>query len=152
MIENISAPDSGICSHDRVCLVVQGLLRSAQAKGWTDEALGTATGLKARRIKAYRVEGKEPSLSAAMSLGVVLGPSAINTMLSLIGYSGAHPLDEGDAEQPFEIIATLMDDVNTIVQAGKDNRFDHIERPAVKAAADHIIATLVPISSAGDAE
>lgn len=158
MNENISATEVSIVSRNRVTDAVRTILHVAVKveRRFTVEEIADHSKVKVRALRSYMsndpTEVREPSLSAALSIAVVLGPRAINSILSIIGYTGAHPVDEGDAEQPFDIIANLMDDVNTIVQAGKDNRFDHIERPVVKAAADHIIATLVPISSAGDAE
>ena len=42
--ENTSASNSPLCGHDRVRVVIQGILRGAQASGWTDEALAEASG------------------------------------------------------------------------------------------------------------
>lgn len=149
MTGNASAPDGGLAGRDRVCLLVQGLLRGAQAKGWTDDALSAASGVPARTIKSYRVEGKEPCLTNALSLGCVLGPAAINGLLSIIGYGGAKPLDETDEHNPGEIVATVMRNLGVIATAAADGRFDHIEQPSVRDASDMIIAELLPHSSAG---
>ncbi|MFN3474058.1 MAG: hypothetical protein ACK4ZW_08440 [Blastomonas sp.] len=143
--------EAGIVSPDRVRTVVQGLLRAAQLSGWTDDALSAASGIKARRIKSYRVEDKEPSLSAALSLAVAIGPNAINGVLALINYGGAKPLEGDDELSPIMTVASLMDGMNTITQAAADNRIDHVEKPGVQAAADAMIAKLVPLSSAGAA-
>lgn len=151
MSDNASTDDAGICSPNRVCFIVAGLLRAAQVKGWTDESLEAASGVKARRIKAWRVEGKEPSLSGALSIAVVLGPEAVNAALALIGYGGAKPLDEGTSSQPSQIVSTVIDGLNVIARAAADNHFDHLETPDVAKAADSIIATLIPVSSAGEA-
>jgi len=150
MNANTSADDGSLVSPDRVRLLVQGLLRSAQASGWTDESLGAATQMKPRRIKAYRTEDKEPPLSAALSLAVVLGPSAINGVLALIGYV-ARPLDEPDALQPMQIVAAGLAHFNTIAQAAADGRIDHTEENDCRLAADGLIATVLPLSSAGRA-
>ena len=146
-----SADDDGIVGPDRVRGVVQGLLRGAQAKGWTDESLGAAAGISPRRIKSYRVEGREPSLSAALSLGVVLGAPALNSILALVGYGGAAPLEEGDAMPPMQVVAEGMQHFAVIAAAAADGRIDHTERPATQKAADALIATFIPLSSAGSA-
>jgi hypothetical protein len=146
-----SADDTAIVGPNRVRETIQGILRSAQAAGWTDEALEAASGVKARAIKSYRVEGKEPSLSAALSLIVVLGGRGVNPVLALIGYAG-RPLDEADAIQPMMIAATAMGHLSTIATAAADGRFDHTEQPACQHAADMLIATVLPLSSAGKAE
>lgn len=146
-----AADEVGIVGPDRVRSVIQGLLRAAQAMGWTDEALEAASGIKARRIKSYRVEGKEPSISAALSLAVVLGPQALNPVLALIGYV-ARPLDEAEKLQPMQIVADGMKHFAIIAHAAADNRIDHTEEPETTAAADALIATVLPLSSVGRAE
>lgn len=145
-----AADECGLVGPDRVRNVVQGVLRAAQANGWTDEALGEATGLSPRRIKSYRVEGREPSLSAALSLGVVLGPKAINPILALIGYHG-QPLDESEREGPALAAARAMQHLGRFAVAAADNRIDHIEEPDSEEAADNVIELLVPYSSKGRA-
>lgn len=145
-----SVYEVGIVSPDRVRAVVQGVLRAAQLEGWTDEALEGASGVKARTIKSYRVEGKEPSLSNALSVGVVIGPRALNPILALIGYA-ARPLEDADAVQPMQIAADAMKHLSVIASAAADGRIDHIEEPACRDAADQIIATVLPLASAGRA-
>lgn len=152
MPEPSSAVSAGIVSPDRVRTVLQGLLRGAQLEGWTDAALEQASGVPARTIKSYRIEGKEPSLSNAMSLGVVLGERAINTLLAVIGYGGAKPLDEPDGIELPTLIATVLSNSATIASAAADGRIDHQERPSCREAADQIIAAVMPLSTAGEAE
>jgi len=149
---NNSADDDGVVAHDRVTALVRGLLSAAVAPGspWTYESLGAACRLNPRRLKSYVHEGKEPPLSAALSIGLVLGKPAVNAVLSLIGYGGAAPLDEADEVSPSQIVADGLADFTIIANAAADGRFDHTERPRVRDAADHLIATLVPISSHGD--
>lgn len=147
---SISGDDAAIVSPDRVRLAVQGVLRAAQAQGWTDDALSSASGVKASTIKGYRVEGKEPSLSKALSLAVVIGGGAINPLLALIGYV-AKPLDEAHAISPMQMTAKAMASLSIIATAASDGQIDHIERPMCRQAADELIATILPISSHGDA-
>lgn len=145
-----SGDDCEIVSPDRVRLAVQGVLRAAQVAGWTDESLAAASGVKASTIKGYRVEGKEPSLSKALSLAVVIGSSAINPLLAMIGYA-ARPLEDADAICPMQMTAKAMQSLSIIASAAADGRIDHIERPIVRDAADELIATVLPVSSHGDA-
>jgi hypothetical protein len=146
-----SVPEVSLCSRDSVCERVQAVLRAAQGAGWTDDALASLSGVPARTIKSYRVEDKEPSLSNALSLAVVIGPKALNSVLALIGYH-AKPLEDADAINPALIVATLLPHVTTIAKAGADGRIDHLEQPECTEAADHIIATVMPLSSAGQAQ
>jgi hypothetical protein len=116
---------------------MQGVLRAAQVAGWTDETLAAASGVKPATIKGYRVEGKEPSL-------------AINPIMALIGYA-ARPLDEADELQPTVLAASALAHLSVIATAAADGRIDHTELPACRDAADQLIATILPISSHGDA-
>lgn len=149
MSDKASVSDMPVAGHDRVCAVMQGMLRSAAAKGWTDDTLEALSGVKARTIKSYRIDGKEPCLSNALSLCMVLGKPAVNALLSTIGYCGARALEEAGSPEPARIVAELLPHVSTIATAGADGRFDHTEESDVRAAADHIIATVGPLSSAG---
>lgn len=145
-----AADDIGLVGPDRVRTVLQGALRAAQAAGWTDEALEQASGIKKRRIKSYRVDGKEPSLSATLSLALVLGPRALNPLLALIGYV-ARPLDEEVADCPLDSGVTAMGALHTFMRAASDKRIDHVEAPGATEAADLIIAEMLPFSSVGQA-
>lgn len=149
MRDHNAASSASAVSHDRVCKIMQGVLRVAQTV-WTDEALQEASGVPARTIKSYRIEGKEPSLSNALSLAMVLGGSSLNAILSTIGYV-ARPLDEADAIAPSKIVADGLAAFSVIATAAADGRIDHIEEPMCREAADQIIATVLPLSSAGAA-
>lgn len=142
--------DTPIVSPDRVREKVQSMLRAAQAAGWTDASLSEASGVNAKSIKGYRLDNKEPSLSRALSLAVVLGPRALNPLLALIGYV-ARPLDEPDALDLAKVVSDGLADLSIIATAAADGRIDHLEEPDTTAAADHLIATMIPLSSAGRA-
>lgn len=86
----------------------------------------------------------------ALSLACVLGKRAVNSVLALIGYQGA-PLDEADEVMPCAIVGDVAKGLAVIAAAAADNRIDHIERPGVTDAADLIIATVLPLSRAGQA-
>lgn len=150
MADQQSVSDRSLCSRESVCDRLQAVLRAAQGSGWTDDALADLSGVPARTIKSYRVEGKEPSLSNALSLAVIIGPKALNPILALIGYV-AKPLDEADGVNPHLIVASLLPHVSTIASAAADGRIDHLEKPGCRDAADQIIATVMPLSSAGEA-
>lgn len=151
MPHNPSASDATVAGRNKVQNTVMGLLRRAQREGWTDEALSDASGVPARTIKTYRLDGKDPCLTNALSLACALGVDAVNSVLACIGYGGAKPLDEPDEMQPSVIVAKGLQSFAVIAKAAADNRFDHSERPECRAAADEIIAVVLPLSSAGDA-
>jgi hypothetical protein len=146
-----AADDGGLVTHDRVTTLVRGLLSAAVSPGssWTYESLGAACKLNPRRLKSYVHEGKEPPLSAALSIGLVLGKPAVNAVLSLIGYGGAAPFDEPRENQPMQIVANGMKHFAIIANAAADNRIDHTEERETIEAADALIAEILPLSSAG---
>lgn len=124
------------------------MLRSAQARGIHDAELEAASGVSARAIKSYRVEGKEPSLSNALALAAALGPWAINLLLATIRYVG-RPLDDGDDLNAGLIVASGLRHFSVIANAAADGRIDHTEKADCRAAADGLIAAVLPLSSAG---
>lgn len=136
-------------SHDRVTQTIAMLLRGAQARGIHDNLLSASSGIPERTIKSYRTDGKDPSLTNALSLLAALGPDAVNAVLATIGYGGARPLGDAPAIDPRTIVADLLPHVSTLAQAAADGHFDHTEQRACEEAANHIIATVLPISSAG---
>ena len=145
-----SAPSCALVSPDCVRETFQRILRGAQC-AWTDEQLEEASGVKARCIKSYRVEGREPSLAHALSIMSALGRrSGINPVLALIGYCG-RPLDESDKRHPHQVVTALMAHGGTISKAAEDGRIDHLEEPLCREAADSIIEAVLPLSSAGAA-
>jgi hypothetical protein len=95
-------------------------------------------------------EVREPSLSTALSIATVLGTEAVNAILANIGYA-ARPLDEAEDACPMVMTAAAMQHLSVIATAAADGRIDHVERPAVREAADMLIATVLPVSSHGDA-
>ncbi|NIJ24813.1 helix-turn-helix domain-containing protein [Sphingomonas japonica] len=123
---------------------------------FTVEQVAATSGVPVRTVRSYmandETEVREPTLSNALSIACVLGPVAVNGVLALIGYGGAKPLDEPDAIQPMQIVATGMQHFAVIAEAAADNRIDHTEEQRTTEAADGIIATFLPLSSAGRAK
>jgi hypothetical protein len=144
-----TAPTGGFVSPDRVRNEMQALLRYAQTK-FTDEQLSEASGVPARCIKSYRIEGREPTLGNALSLLAVLGRPALNTILGMIEYA-ARPLDASDELPCGEVVACILTHSSTIARAAADGRIDHLEAPACRKAADDLIGVVLPLSSAGAA-
>ena len=88
------------------------------------------------------------TMEDAFSIAQLLGDRAVSALLSTIGYT-ARRMDEPDALQPMLIAATAMAHLSTIATAAADGRIDHTEQPRCQEAADMIIATVLPMSSAG---
>jgi hypothetical protein len=149
MNARFAAPTGALVSPDCVRETIQKVLRAAQIR-FTDEELARESGVDARAIKSYRVEGREPSLSRALSLLCVLGGGDLNRILNTIGYV-ARPLDESDELPCGEVVACILTHGSTIARAAADGRIDHTEASDCRAAADRLLEAIVPMSSAGAA-
>lgn len=150
---NTDTDDIGLVPRDRVTTLVKALISTAVMPGsaWSYESLSAATRIKPRRLKSYVHENVEPPLSVALSIGVVLGKPAINAVLSLIGYGGACPLDEGDERKPRQMVIKASQCMATLIRCAADDIIDHTEERDTTEAADTLIAELIPFSSAGKA-
>lgn len=151
MLGNGSVQTSPIVSHDSVTGAIRTMLRAAVVvqRRFTAEQLANDSGVSLSAIRSYmrNDEPKEPSLGNALSLAVVIGPRAVSSIMALIGYSAA-PLDEPEAMQPMQIVSDALGHLSTIGKAAADNRIDHTEEPETTEAADMLIATILPLSSA----
>lgn len=147
MSRNNSVSNHSVVSHESVCNVIAAMLRAAALKH-TDEQLAALTGIPARTLKSYRVDGKEPSLSNALSIAVVLGEHAVNAILSTIRYS-ARPLESSEQPCPMRLTADAMKGMSVIAMAASDGRIDHLEEPDVRENADAVIRAMLPLSSSG---
>lgn len=150
MGENKSVPDDPVAGDDRISEIFASILRAAATAGKDDEQLEDLSGVNRYTIKAYRLKTRKPSLAAGLSLVGVLGEKAVNTLLHAIRYQ-ARPLDEADDLQPMQIVTDALSHLAVIGKAASDNRIDHTEKPATTEAADMLIATVLPLSSAGAA-
>jgi len=157
MSTDTAAQQSSIVSRDRVIDLVRPMLRNATvvSRRFTVEQIAELSGVPLRTVRSYMAndpgEVREPTLSNALSIACILGPIAVNGALSLIGYGGAKPLDELDARQPIQMLIRGAQGWATITRCAADNRIDHVEEPDMTAAADMLIAELIPFSSAGQA-
>lgn len=150
MADNMSVTDAPIAGDDRVADELAAILRSALTAGKDDEWLERHSGVNRHTIKAYRLKHRKPSLAAGLSIVGVLGEQAVNALLHTIRYQ-AKQLDDVDDLQPMQIVADAIGHLGTISKAAADNRIDHVEAPDTMAAADMLIATVLPLSSAGRA-
>lgn len=154
---NQSAADCPIVSRDRVINTMRTLLRTkiVVERKVTAEQVALHSGVSLRAIRSYMAndaaEAREPSLSAVLSIIVVLGKPAVNGVLADIGYGNASPLDECAEHQPLASAVHAMQALGRFMECAVDNRIDHTEEPVATEAADTIIAEILPFSSAGHA-
>ncbi len=120
-------------------------------RSFTRATLASESGVSVHTIDQIMSRSPEKHRRVAMedafSIASVLGERAVNSLLALIGYAGRR-LDDPDAMQPMLIAATAMAHLSTIATAAADGRIDHTEQPGCQEAADMIIATVLPMSSA----
>ncbi|WP_188656409.1 hypothetical protein [Stakelama pacifica] len=146
-----------IVSRDRVIDTVRPLLRTAIVieRRFTVEDLHRLSGVSVRTIRSYMAndpgEVREPSLSAALSLAVVIGPHAVNAVLAIIGYGNASPMDEPDEREPIRLLINGMAHWAILTRCAADGIIDHTEEADTTKAADGLIAELLPYSSTGKA-
>lgn len=84
----------------------------------------------------------------AFSLCYALGDDAIRALFSILGWTG-RPMDDPNHISPAQIVADGLADFSIIAAAAADGRIDHTEVEPCRRAADHLIATVLPLSSAG---
>lgn len=103
------------------------------------DAIMSADAAKKRRI----------AIEDAFSLAYTIGERAVNALLMEIGYGGAAPLSDPAEPDLSHLVANGLRHFSVIANALADLRIDHTEQPATTEAADHLIATVLPLSSAG---
>lgn len=156
MADQKSVQSEGLLSDDRLHEWLEGELHTfLRVERTLDrEQLANQSGVTLATLDAIRKKGegrRKPTMAVMLSLCVVMGKRRVNGLLYHIGYGGAKPLDEADDLNPHLIVASLLPHVSTIATAAADGRIDHLEQPGCRNAADQIIATVMPLSSAGDA-
>lgn len=121
---------------------------------FTRQSLAAESGVSVHQIdqlvSTVAEKQRRVSLADAMSLCVVLGPRAINILLAQIGYI-AQPLDDPDTPDLRTLVADGLRHFSVIADAAADGVIDHTEEPSTTEAADGLIATILPLSSAGKA-
>jgi DNA-binding Xre family transcriptional regulator len=156
MSDDKSVQQEGLLSDERLHEWLEGQLHLflRVERAMDREELARQSGVSLSMLDAMRKTGegrRKPTMAIMLSLCVVMGAKRVNGLLYHIGYGGAKPLDEADAVNPHLIIASLLPHVSTIASAAADGRIDHAEKPLCRDAADQIIASVMPLSSAGDA-
>lgn len=122
---------------------------------WTRQQLAVESGVNIYTIDAIMsrdvAKHRRVCMADAWSLAQALGKRAVNSLLALIGYGGATRLDDPNELRPMELAAQALASLSIIATAAADGRIDHTEKPRCQEAADAIIATVLPLSSAGRA-
>lgn len=150
MPSQLSVQSEAIVSHKSVTDWMKRNLHTAinVERRFTAEGLSKDSGVGLSAIRSYMRNDvqKEPGVANALSIAVVLGERAVQSLMALIGYT-ASLLDEPDTPNPMLIVARCMPKFGVIAEAAADGRIDHTEQPNTTDASDYIIAELLPLSS-----
>ncbi|BEV00098.1 hypothetical protein [Novosphingobium olei] len=151
MPDNNSVLNRGITSDGAIRTVLtRHIKRALDTRAFTRAQLARESGVHLATIDKIMNPGdttRRVAAEDALCLAYALGESAVSALAGCINYTASRH-DEDDV-QPASIVATLMEQGATIAKAAADGRFDHVERPLCRDAADAIIATVLPLSSAG---
>lgn len=114
------------------------LAADSGANVYTIDAILSPDAAKKRRV----------ATEDAFSICYALGDGAVRALFSVIGWTG-RPNDDPNYVSPAQIVADGLADFSIIAAAAADGRIDHTEVEPCRIAADHLIATVLPLSSAG---
>jgi hypothetical protein len=151
---NMSAHSGPIVSDDKLRKVLRRQITRAYHvdRDFTRASLAAESGVGIHTLDQIMASGSEKhrrvAIEDAFSIAHVLGGRAVNALLNEIGYSASR-IDEPDELAPMMMAATAMACLSTIATAAADGRIDHTERQSCQEAADMLIATVAPMSSAG---
>lgn len=117
----------------------------------TREQLATDSGVKLTQIDAIMSQDvakqRRLKIEDAFSIAATLGESAVNSLIAEMGYTGARRIEVG-APDYSNVVCDALKDMAVIADALADLRIDHHERRPTGEAVDHLIATVLPLSSA----
>lgn len=151
-----SASEGPIVSRDRVIEIMRQQLRLAikVRHRFTYDSLAEQSGVDVRVIRSWMSndanENREPKLSAALSVAVVLGRPAINAILAVIGFV-AEALEDQEGHQPAVDAAEMMAEVAEFAKCAATGRIDHTKEELAATAADNVIELALPYSHKGHA-
>jgi hypothetical protein len=110
------------------------------------------------RVNIHTIDGilsldpakrRRVAMEDGMSIAWVLGEDTVNALMMVMRYGGATPLDSVPRADLTQIVPNGLADFAVIAAALGDGRIDHTEEVGTTAAADRLIASILPLSSAG---
>lgn len=148
---NNAVRNSGITSDERIRNVLQRHIRKAFDKhDFTRETLADESGVSISQIDQIMAgdpaKHRRVTCEDAFNLAYVLGDQTVNALVGTMKYTASRP--GVDPMAPMKIAATALQGVSVIANAAADGRIDHTEALTCRDAADMIIATVTPLSSA----
>lgn len=153
MLEPVSVRNPSVTSDERIRNALHRHIQRAFDKHeFSRNTLAEESGVSVCQIDQIMAgdvaKHRRVTAEDALNLAYTLGRDAVNALVATIKYS-AKRLDDADAVEANLIVATILPHVSTIATAASDGRIDRLERPLCREAADQIIRTVAPLSSAG---
>lgn len=147
-----SAQNIGITSDEQIRNVLRRhIKRALDRRDFTRMTLANESGVGLAQvdqiISSDPAKHRRVTCEDALNLAYALGEDCVAALIGVIHYT-ARKLD-ADEVDAHHIVASALPHMATIATAAADGRFDHVERPSVREAADHLVATFLPLSSAG---
>lgn len=152
MTDHESVQSNAVTSDERIRNVLRRhIQRAYDLREFTRDSLERESGVKVCHID--KIISRDPikrriAVEDAFCLAYTLGDDAVSALIGTIHYT-AQRADDSEALQLGQVVATGLQAFSTIATAAADGRIDHTEAPACQEAADMLIATIMPLSSAG---
>lgn len=155
MADNDSAQNSGVTSDERIRNVLRRHIQRAYDRhDFTRASLAEESGVSIHQIDQIvstdPAKHRRVTAEDAFNLAYTLGERAVTALVGSIHYT-ARRADASEERRLGEVVASGLQHFSTIATAAADGRIDHTEAPACQDAADQLIATVLPFSSAGKA-
>lgn len=152
MSDRNSVQNDGVTSDDQIRAVLRRHIQRAYDKHvFTRPALAAESKVGTAQIDQIvstdPAKHRRVTCEDAFNLAYTLGEDCVAALIGVIHYTARRiDADEVDAHH---IVASALPHMATIATAAADGRFDHTERVSVRDAADQLVATFLPLSSAG---
>jgi hypothetical protein len=154
MPDSPSVQNGGITSDEHIRNVLRRHIKRAfDRREFSRASLCKESGVELSQIDQINATDKAKqrrvTCEDAFNLAYTLGDDCVAALVGAIHYTTRRmEADEVDAHR---IVASALPHMATIASAAADGRFDHTEMPSVRDAADQLVATFLPLSSAGGA-
>ena len=153
MADNASVQNARMASDERIReLLRRHIQRAYDSRTFTRTQLAAESGVNVYQIDAIMsrdvAKQRRVACEDALCLAYTLGDSCVTGLVAQIAYT-ARREGEADPLSPMMIAATAMTGLSVIASAAADGRIDHTESGPCRDAADLIMATVKPLSSAG---
>lgn len=152
MSDNQSVQTTSITSDEQIRNVLRRQIQRAYDKReFSRPTLAAESGVNVFKIDAIVstdvAKHRKITCEDAFNLAYTLGDRAVSALVGTMCYTASR--SRADGVDVGQLVASILPHVSTIATAASDGRIDHTEALSCRDAADGIIATMMPLSSAG---